>query len=218
MKEPLKLAECVPALEASATCQADGPLLAEGCGKLQGFKPTYRPETDKPRNRNGIAPHLREVINELVQGREPWPLFLHGEQGSGKTCAALCTIDAYGGWYLTLTELTELLIGAQQGSLSWSTGHKRTVIDIWKDWRSAHLAVLDEIGQRPEPSPFEYDVVKRALDEREGKPLIIVSNSSIDALCGQYDDRIGSRLAFGTVVELEGDRRLMRQLKVHVGG
>ncbi|UCC31269.1 MAG: hypothetical protein JSU86_03135 [Phycisphaerales bacterium] len=173
----------------------------------------FRPP-DKYRRRDEIDHTLRATINELIRGERPWPLFLYGKQGSGKTCAGLCMMDAFGGWYIQLAQLREMVIQAQKDQLTWPSGHPRTTGDIWKAWARAHLAVLDEVGQRCEPSQFEYEILKRCLDEREGKPLVVVSNCDLDAISGLYDDRIASRLAAGTLIELEGDRRIEKKLKV----
>src|SRR5436309_2297801 len=53
------------------------------------------------REMSAIAPGLRDAIRELVSGEAPWPLFLHGDVGAGKSCAALCVLDHAGGDYLT---------------------------------------------------------------------------------------------------------------------
>ncbi len=163
---------------------------------------------DRERTVDKVAIDLRDVIRDLIQGRKPWPLFLHGEAGSGKTCAALALLDWAGGWYLELPELCRRLIDAQQDRLTWSTGAQRTERDLWAAWGQVSLAVLDEIGTRERISDHHYEVLKRAIDLREGCPAIFISNLSLDAVYDQYDDRIASRLASGTSFAAKGDRRL----------
>jgi DNA polymerase III delta prime subunit len=146
-----------------------------------------------------------------VSGESPWPLVLSGPAGTGKTCAALCLLDYAGGRYWTAGGLCDVLIRAQAGRLQWSNGGyggTHWPEDVWKWVAGAPLVVVDEIGSRS-PSDFAYETVKRVLDEREGRPLVVISNLTLESLTRLYDDRVASRLAGGTVVEVGGsDRRL----------
>ena len=78
--------------------QSKASALPEGCARLTDYRPMFAPPK-KYRDRNRIAPHLRTVIRELAAGERRWPLLIYGEEGSGKSCAGLCVIDTYGGWY-----------------------------------------------------------------------------------------------------------------------
>jgi hypothetical protein len=40
-----------------------------------------------------IDPALRQSLRRLALGELPWPCFLHGPVGTGKTLAALCLLD-----------------------------------------------------------------------------------------------------------------------------
>ena len=185
--------------------------LAEGCCVLAGRAPLYAPPKQPERNRDGIEPALRGTIQDLTNGLRPWPLLLLGEAGSGKTCAALCMIDVFGGWYTSLPELCDLLITAQKGELAYSSGHRRFTEDVWSAWRNAHLVVLDEIGARDKVSDHHYETLKWAMDRREGQPAVFISNhEKLSELGHLYDDRIASRLSSGTPVWLKGDRRVKR--------
>jgi DNA replication protein DnaC len=145
-----------------------------------------------------------KTLSSLVNGESPWPLLLTGPPHSGKTCAALCVIDDFGGWYITVPEFCERLIAAQRGELEYRGEGgitKQTPRDVWREVRRVSLFVLDELGMR-EVSDHHYDCVKRALDAREGKPAIYISNLSLVQLLKLYDDRIRVRLASGTAVTL----------------
>ena len=186
-------------------------MLPEGCFLLHPGPPKS-PAPEKFRRRDHIDKGLREEITQLADGLKPWPLFLTGEAGSGKTCAGLCMYDHFGGWYLPLPDLASLIIDAQLGRLTWSSGYARTVKDLRKDWNDANLIVLDEIGSRSQVSDHHYETLKRALDDCEGRPLVLISNHDLETLERIYDDRIASRIAAGTIVQLNGDRRLQRAL------
>ncbi len=147
----------------------------------------------------------------MVTGRSPWPLVMTGSAGTGKTCAALCLVDYAHGRYWTAADLCDLLVRAQQGRLEWSNcgyGGTHWPEHVWGWVAGASVLALDEIGTRT-VSDFAYETVKRVIDEREGKPLVVVSNLTLEALARVYDDRVVSRLAAGTVVEMAGrDRRV----------
>ena len=132
---------------------------------------------------------------------------MHGDAGSGKTCAALCVIDCFRGWYTTLGELHSLRLGAESGDLLWSSGVRVWPSEVYDRWKTANVTVVDELGTRALTDAM-YDTLKRAIDDREGKPAVYISNKSIDQLHAVYDDRIASRLAAGTVIRMTGDRRI----------
>lgn len=185
----------------------------EGHCVLEGYRPLYRPP-EKFRERDRVAPVVRNAIQACAAGTSLWPLLLSGEAGTGKSCSALCMIDHFGGWFVQLSEFCDLLIRAGKNELSWSSGYRRTVGELWDGWEKAHLAVLDEIAAKERISDFHYDVLKRCIDSREGKPLVVISNISLQELATVYDDRIVSRLCCATTLELTGDQRLERKLRL----
>ncbi len=161
-----------------------------------------------------VDPSLRGELRRLAVGESPWPLFLHGLPGRGKTAAVLCLLDHAQGRtrYHTAADLADLLIRAQQGRL-WDEEDRDQVTvwpsDFWAALRKASLVALDEIGARNVVSDHHYECVKRVLDERHGLPLAVVSNLDLGEIGRLYDARIASRLAAGTVVHLKGrDRRV----------
>lgn len=179
---------------------------------------TRRHQVEVHRTVLQISQAVQAAIRSLVAGEAPWPLFLHGPAGTGKTCAALCVLDHCKGEYFTASSLCEWAIEAMKGTLTWKAltgespqlGDGMTTVDsFWRWIASRTLIVLDEVGCRGVVSDHHYDCVKRMLDVRFGKPLIVLSNGDLAALEHLYDDRISSRLCGGTVLKLSGkDRRL----------
>ena len=142
----------------------------------------------------------------------PWPLVFVGDVGTGKTCAALCLLD----WvsksrkYYTVPDLCDELIAVQNGHREYGQ-RKDTLVSWWERWREAACCAVDELGSRTKVSDFQYESVKRAIDLREDRPAVFISNLSLDELAKVYDDRIASRLAGGTVIHFTGDdRRIAR--------
>ena len=85
-------------------------------------------------------------------------------------------------------------------------------MDIWDAWRNAHLVVLDEVGARDKVSDHHRETIKYALDHRQGKPAVVISNHlTVTHFAGLYGDPIASRLASGTQAWLKGDRRVDRE-------
>lgn len=163
------------------------------------------------RERDAITPAVRSALSDLVLGHCPWPLFLTGQTGSGKTCAALCMIDAYGGLYRTCLAWCEEMALAKRGEFFKRYANCEVKIypgTLRRDWTHQPLVVLDDLGVRDKPTDHERETVKECLDGREGLPAVFVSNLSLSALARVYDDRIASRLGSGTVVEMQGDRRV----------
>lgn len=153
---------------------------------------------------------VRDTIRSLVDGEAPWPLFLHGPAGTGKTCAGLCLVDhTPGSMYWTLSKLCSHLIEVQHDRVTNSAGYHVTIEKFWNSVSAAKVVVLDEIGCRDRVSDHVYEAAKTVLDVRHGKPLVCVSNLELEKLEALFDDRIASRLCEGTVMKLGGkDRRL----------
>jgi DNA replication protein DnaC len=170
----------------------------------------YRPEIE--RSIDEIPQALRVEIRAVISGEKPWPLFMCGSLGTGKTCAALCLLDYAGGDYYTVPGLCAKLNQSREGHLEWShEGHGGRIFpeQFWNRFRMASLIVLDEIGLRERASEAQYEAVYTAIEERAFKPLVVCSNLGAGDIERIYDGRIFSRLTRGTVVEIKGpDRRL----------
>lgn len=198
--------------------QASTPRSAQGLAKIRlGRQPVVRFLTRVSRSAAMIDKGLSGKIGECVAGESPWPLFVNGPAGTGKTCAALSLLDFLefgGGKYITAAQLAIDLIELMHGRLSWyveGRGGQYSTRQFWDEYANAPLVVLDEIGCRDKVTDHQYEGVKRLLDERSGRPLMILSNHDLETLARLYDDRIASRIAGGTVVLLGGaDRRLRK--------
>lgn len=166
---------------------------------------------NKPRRLDLVRKALRETMLACTEGKLPWPLFLHGEAGSGKTCAALVLSDRCSSVYYSLEDCAERYRQAMKGELCYSTGYKITTHEVRKEWKTRDLAILEELGAREHVSDHMYLCLQRCIDDREGRPLILISNLSISELNAVYGDRIASRISAGTSVSCEGDRRLRRR-------
>ncbi len=149
---------------------------------------------------SGLSPGLPELFRQLAMGELPWPLYLHGGVGSGKTFGALCFCDiAVFGRYATVPETCDKIMGKRGGE------------PMWDRLKTPDLAVLDELGSRERVNELDYQAVKTFADWREGcgnLPTIYVSNHPPDTIRALYDKRIGSRLLQGTTFFLDvPDRR-----------
>lgn len=176
------------------------PQLAPGCAALTVNETTsFHRFPAIQRQREMIFGEARSAIRRCVVGASPWPLVFWGRPGSGKTCAALCLLDSVGGLtvYRTLGDACDELIQAMNGELTWGE-YKASPKAWWEKWETARLSVLDELAIREKTTDHEYNVVKRAIDLRYGKPLVLISNHSPGTI---YDERIGSRMQGGTVVK-----------------
>lgn len=142
-----------------------------------------------------VDPALRAVFRRLVTGEAPWPLYLFGDVGSGKTAAVLCLCDhTPDSYYRTVKKLADDTMA--KGDDMIEVGKKA-------------LAALDEIGAREKAGDLVYGVVKDFADRRENKHhvAVYVSNLDVEHLARLFDDRIADRLTCGTVFRLDGKSR-----------
>jgi hypothetical protein len=146
----------------------------------------------------GVDHELRRLLWRLLSGCEPWPLYLHGPVGTGKTRAGLVVCDIMdNGRFWTVQDVMDAM---SERRAPWNTANH------------ARLTVLDELGLEEcgdDPrGRFEYGAVKAFLDWREERPAIYLSNHPLEVVGQLYDRRIASRLGAGTVHFLDGpDRR-----------
>lgn len=166
---------------------------------------------DKERRLDKVDTDVRRQVNSVCSGESPWPLVLLGSAGCGKTCIGLLLADYYGHIYHTAADWCQRVADATFGRLRSESGYGISAHEVWHDWSDCRLAVLDELGTRERASEHHYETVKRCIDSRECKPAVFISNLDLCAIQEVYDDRISSRLAGGTVITMEGDRRVTGQ-------
>jgi len=148
-----------------------------------------------------VDPGLREAFGALCTGRAPWPLFLYGQVGAGKTLGALALTDRVtrGACYILAEDLAGL--GYRPEDYFWHDTVK-----------TSPLLVVDEIGARVKIGDLHYSTLKKTLDLREqyaGRVGVYISNCEPGRIATLYDERIASRLLCGTHFELAGpDRRM----------
>jgi len=157
------------------------------------------------RSISAVDADLLDVFRRLAYGEARWPLFLHGDVGTGKTCAALALSDMVeANWFGTVERACDAVMG--RAEKTWLYDYSPRPND------TAALVVLDEIGARQKCGDLEYTTVKEFADNREfyhGRVAIYISNLNPDAVAGVYDDRVASRLLCGTWFQLDGkDRRM----------
>ncbi len=105
-----------------------------------------------PRSLDQIDERLLDVFRQLIAGRAPWPLFLHGAPGRGKTSAALALCDiAQTAGFWTVDGLCEATMA-------------RSAEPEWLDAETKIFAVPDELGSRNTFGDPHYSVVKRFAD------------------------------------------------------
>jgi predicted ATPase len=197
-------------------------------------EPTRSAQLAVQRSLAGINPDLRAVIRRLVSGESPWPLYLWGPAGTGKTSAALCVLDHCGVQrkstarddtittdmlfgYTEVRSLTGLRISADKGGCCPVFAHSEkysawpAIIDHWK---KIPVAVIDEIGVGGYAADFRLDSLLEVLNTRCSdpvKPLIVTSNVEPRQIEADYDDRVASRILAGTVYHVAGDDRRIRR-------
>jgi DNA replication protein DnaC len=167
---------------------------------------TWLPE--KERRPEDVEKGKADEIRSVLFGEEPVPLLLCGPPGTGKTCVALVLLDYYGGLYCDFEEWCEDVRDAEFGRLTNSMGQLVFRRTVWRAWREANIAVMDDIGLRGDVRDFQLQAFKRALDCREAKPVIVITNLGWQRIVKVFDERIVSRLGAGTRVEFVRDRRI----------
>lgn len=181
-----------------------------------------------------ISLALRSTIRELVSGSKPWPLYLWGPAGTGKTSAALVMLDHCGprrrdelspetpdrlaNWvhgYAEVRTFNGLKIGCNEGRIHWPGGGAASWDGLLAAVARAPLFVFDEIGVGSQAKDFALDTLLEVLERRAGdpvRPFVVTGNIKPSDLASVYDDRVSSRILAGTAFQLNGlDRRTGRR-------
>jgi len=171
---------------------------APSARKRIGFraKPVVRARRRLKRHLSLVSRPLLDVFRGLVRGKLPWPMYLWGTAGGGKTraCLALCD-HVPESYYLTIEDACDAVMARTDG---W----------LWRMIGDYRLVIVDELGIRISTGDLEYTVLKRLADAREDLPAIYAANLPPKVIARTYDDRIASRLLCGTRFHLDdGDRR-----------
>lgn len=153
-----------------------------------------------------IDTHVLSTMEQCLEGGGPWPIFLYGHQGRGKTFAAYYHGNrAYPKagytrlkWYATPRDLQAELIT-----------HRQDAIGTFRD---SACVVIDNFGAvTADMNDFMAEELVALFDRREGQPTIVVSNMSPSQVTKNLVAPLASRLLGGTIVEYKGqDRRLNR--------
>lgn len=152
-----------------------------------------------------------------------WPLLLHGLPGRGKTAIAgllfmgwprrglwINALEGFAAVTMVCGERPQWLWGMRPDpDWAWQARQRREARGMWDELAAAPFAVLDDIGLRARASDAQNNAMQRFLLTRGVQPTVYTSNLDLEGLARAYDDRVASRLAAGTVIEVGGeDRRL----------
>lgn len=163
------------------------------------------------RDRSEVCEKIASAIKGCTRGECPWPLFIFGSTGVGKTCALLSVADSFfRSYYTTIPHLNRDLIWAEKGDLV-RNGYETSAPALWREIEEASVACVDELATRGTVTDAAYENLKNLCDLRENRATIFSSNVAPEKLLEIYDKRILSRIVCGTVVSVTGkDRRFAR--------
>ena len=150
--------------------------------------------TGLERDLNEVSPKVLQQIRSVCNCERPWPIYMYGKTGVGKTSAALAITDHVTRcWYTDIADMPP----------PWERH--------WGDWnqiRRCNLVVIDDIGQvGAEKTDFEYKQIAKVFRLRNYKPTIWVSNHEPKLIDELFDTRIWDRLCKGTIIHYDGVSR-----------
>lgn len=170
-----------------------------------------------------VRPGLAAVL--LREG--PWPVYLHSDPGTGKSCAAGLMFASWPkGREPLWIDVSRFLTAAMAGRADRSVGTTRQRWGAWweipdeADAANLHvgeawvlsrisrsgLVVFDDIGVR-NPSDAKRELFLEMLNLRGNEPLVVTGNLPPEQLEETFDARTASRLLSGRVVRVKGEDR-----------
>ena len=159
------------------------------------------------------------VLLTKVSRTNAWPLYIHGNSGCGKTCAAACVYTIWPAHEVNHNGHVERIrepiwTDCQMFMADFAVMRADRRAEATRNAvRNTGLLVLDEIGVRGMTDP-QLTAFKEVINLRAGKPLIATSNKTpaeLMTLLG--DQRIVDRILAGTILELTGASRRAAETK-----
>lgn len=150
----------------------------------------------------------RRAMNVAASNGE-WPIYLWGQAGRGKTCAAACAFSLWPkpAMWISLSQLCDDLTKFNTSQVvtfySGATPVDLSKSGYWQRLKNTGLVVIDEIGTR-ESSGHRFDSLLNLLEIRKNRPLVLTGNLSSRQITQIYDERVLSRIYAGTVIEFVG--------------
>lgn len=169
-----------------------------------------------------------------MKGELPWPLYLFGDAGTGKTCASLVMldhmgVDALGGrltscseplrpWlagFIDVRSIAGIKISTDKGRYRWGDkdGDETARWDrLLRIIARRPLVVLEELGVGREAADFKLDSLLEVLDHLANEPVrpfVVTSNMKPSEIASVYDDRVADRILCGTVHKMIGQSKRM---------
>lgn len=176
----------------------------------------YRPRME--RSKDEIAPRLKEELLAMVRGRRRWPVYINGPVGVGKTAAVLTLVDQVeNAIYMAAAEMMDGIRAARAKRLLSDSSYDISETGLFGRWAASKLVVIDEVGQRRDPTAWTDSTIQRVLDDRIDKPTILIGNHDLADLAKVMDDRVVSRLSAGSIIHVDGeDRRPAMGTIIHI--
>lgn len=185
------------------------------CKAIRAFGKPYTDWKPSPLRDHRLVPDvLADAFRDCRFGASPWPLFVFGGAGVGKSRFGMLVRDWYGGCYCDFADLLAEYVLIRRGLLVADDAH------FWPEsgtyninegrWiqglRTPRMFILDDIGRKSDTEAgTAVDLLTRFLDVRDGHPTVVISNHDIPKLAEVYeDDRVISRLSAGSACEVVG--------------
>jgi DNA replication protein DnaC len=148
------------------------------------------------------------IVESIVNG--PWPVYLCGDAGRGKTfiaASAYVACPANHVLWIDFQRWSKEIMKARQG-----LGEIREAWELRKVEES-RLVCIDDCGLKSD-SEAQSGLLLEVLNLRQGKPTIVTCNHEPIALPRVFDSRVTSRLLSGSIIKLVGPDRRMQGKKI----
>ncbi len=144
-------------------------------------------------------PEAIAVIRSIAS-KKAFPIYIFGATGRGKSFLAALLYCRWSGLHAKFVRYGDLVEKVVESS-------SKQFRSPWEAVKEASLLVVDEIGIGVS-NDWKTEIMWKLLEVRKDKPLILTGNLEPKELAGHFDQRIKSRLAGGSLLELCGrDRR-----------
>jgi DNA replication protein DnaC len=149
---------------------------------------------------------MRDLVMPFING-EVWSLFIHGPNGTGKSCFAAALLQ-----YWRLKHPYEQGVWFDCDVLEKSMMDFDSWPSILNSYIRRPFIVLDDLGSKPARSENKYkpgEYFSLLIARKRAKlPTIITTNKTLAQIAEYIDPSLSSRLQSGIILKIDGkDRR-----------
>lgn len=164
-----------------------------------------------------VTPALAAAMQQAAES-SLYPVLLTGEPGRGKTCAMAAwfqRVPGRVGWFSAADLIRQIQTCRRDGEYYFpDSAYGCSEPHLWRTRvEQPDILFVDDLGVRS-PTESQYEIIYELVERRGTRPTYYSTNLKPGELAKVFDARVASRLLRGTVIDVKGSDRRLKQTRV----